>query len=318
MNPSLSETLRLVSIVLPSYQCRPQLEHHVEFMAPVLAACARTIWVSSPSEDGTHEFSEKCARWFGGLSLVLPRGLYQAWNQGIARVETPWTYISTVGELVLPEFLGRMIRRGESTRADLVVSAPFPTPGNLPFTRRWPVRKHGWFLWCWPGRLLPRPFLLYSSLAGGHATMMGSSASNLYRTVFLQEKPFPENFGDFGDSALLYRTIGHIRITFCRGWGSGFVPHEAERVVPRMSSFRRLVRETRSSLTPFAWKAIARFLAIRTLLAQKRGARPSRGWWLNPALFWFRVLSTWYGLLGPFLLRGQSAVALKISETPGR
>jgi len=287
-------------------------------MAPILAACARTLWVSSPSDDGTHEFSAKCADWFRGLSLVLPRGLYHAWNQGIARVETPWTYISTVGELILPDFLDRLVRRGESTRADLVVSAPLLTPDNLTFSRRWPVRKHRWFLLCWPGRLLPQPFLLYSSLAGGHATMMGSSASNLYRTAFLQENPFPENYGDFGDSALFYRTIGRIRVSFCRGVGTGFKTHEAERAQPQMSSFRRLVRETRSSLPPFSQKALFHFLAMRTLLTRKRGARPSRGWWLNPPLFWFRIMSEWQGLLGPLFLRRQTLAASRISATPVR
>lgn len=318
MKASLQESLRRVSIILPSYQCRRQLEHHVEFMAPVLAACGRTIWVSSPSNDGTHEFSRKCAGWFHGISLVLPRGLYRAWNQGIAHVKTPWTYISTVGEFALPEFLARMIQRGDSACADLVVSAPFLTPANIAFTRRWPVQKHKWFLFCWPGRLLPQPFLLYSSLAGGHATMMGSSASNLYRTAFLHDNPFPENYGDFGDSALFYRTIARIRVSFCRGWGSGFTAHYAERVLPRMSSFRRLVYETKSSLPPPVWNPLFRFLAFRTLLTRKRGVRPGRGWWLNPLLFRFRILSTWFGLKGPFLLRRQTVPASRISGTPGR
>ena len=155
----------------------------------------------------------------------LPPGLYQAWNFGIERARGEFCYFSTVGDSISAEGLGHLVKMATQHSLDLVLSPPCMVEADgVLATTRWPIHKFADSLKAdfvmpdiaetlrWLTAFLP-------------FTILGSSASNLYRTEFLKTNPFPTEYGHGGDAALGAKIAPFVKMGITRKTCSRFVTH---------------------------------------------------------------------------------------------
>jgi hypothetical protein len=166
-----------------------------------LPEAQEVVVVDSISSDGTLELIKAELRHPGLRFLTHPPGLYQSWNFGVQQIKAPYCYISTVGETISAEGLRHLASLMDQLRCDVAISLPrfIDEQGK-------PVRSHDWPIEDMLSTLRVRePIalegagLFWLTLAHYRNAILGSSASNLYRTACLQERPFPTGYGTAGD-----------------------------------------------------------------------------------------------------------------------
>ncbi len=217
-----------LSVILPTLNCMPLLPAHIASMRPWLDLADEIIVVDSFSNDGTVEYLQ---RELAGLPVQFhnrPRGLYQAWNFGIQQAAHHWLYISTVGDSISSDLLRHLIALGEATQADLVLSRPSCVfdPGLDGEPIRWAI--HDILETAAPRNdfLLSHAAAHFFALIHAHTSaLLGSSASNLYRTAQLQKYPFPTEYGTAGDCAWGLLHALHCRVACTAHEGSVFRIH---------------------------------------------------------------------------------------------
>jgi hypothetical protein len=179
------------------------LPAHLESMQSWLGLAEEVVVVDSLSTDGTLELLRKGlthprVRW-----LTQPPGLYQAWNYGVERLTARFTYVSTVGDPITAEGLQHLAATAEKFGSDVVISRPeFLDAAGRPLTgKRWPIDNLlEWSALRQPFRVEPwRAFL--ATTQDVPEGILGSSASNLYRTAILQCLPFQTEYGHEADTA---------------------------------------------------------------------------------------------------------------------
>jgi len=207
-----------ISAVLPIFNCRERLARHLESVKSWAPLVEEIIVVDSGSSDGSLELARQALSGFGARFLHNPPGLYQSWNAGISLASAEWCYISTVEDPTTPKGLAHLLETARRYEADAVVSPPEMRSenGSEPVNQKMPsnllaesFRKAGL-----SSRLLERSetiSLLCGMLPHG---LLGSSASNLYRTSFLQSHPFPTDVGHCGDTAWGAKVAPHVRMAF--------------------------------------------------------------------------------------------------------
>lgn len=222
-----------ISAVLPVYNCRERLERHLRSVVIWAPMVAELIVVDSGSTDGTLELAQEVLTPFGARFISHPPGLYQSWNAGIAAASSPWCYISTVEDPIAPDGLAHLLEVAERHQADLVVSPPeiLNEDGSAPHPWTMPSNRLAASLEALGirDRLLERGeaiALFCGSLPDG---LLGSSASNLYRTAFLQKRPFPVEFGHGGDTAWGLAASVEARIAFTTRCCASFYVQTAHR-----------------------------------------------------------------------------------------
>ena len=191
-----------ITVIIPTRNSMPELEAHVHALNEWLHRVGQVIVVDSDSSDGTLEYLQENLKHECVEFLNHPPGLYESWNAAIKRAGSKFTYIATVNDFMPFETLVRLYSEAERLAADVVVSAPeIVLSDRSQKYRKWPIhrllelsaKKETYVL-------QPLELLVWNSveLPG---TLIGSSASNLYRTEALQENPFPCDYGHAGDSA---------------------------------------------------------------------------------------------------------------------
>jgi hypothetical protein len=226
-----------LAILLPTRNCMPRLAAHIQSMGPWLDLAQEIVVVDSESTDGTPEYVR---RHVPGARLVThPPGLYESWNAGIRQITAPYTYISTIGDGITREGLAHLHAVACRQHADVVVSPPdfVDEAGHPRDSNNWPVHDLIDALQlsqdvCFEGLPL---FLL--ALAYVPFAILGSSASNLYRTEALRRLPFPTEFGRNGDgawgllNALAIRlAVTPRRVSFFRRHQRAYAPAEYQAV----------------------------------------------------------------------------------------
>lgn len=219
---------------------------------------------------------------------MVPQGLYQAWNSGIACVTTEFTYISTVGETIAPAGLVHLRDCLQQAGADVCFSPPFLPPEKK--SRRqllaWPVFRFQEELRAHEGKILnPWTVAKMQALAGIHG-LLGSCASCLFRTAVLQAHPFPTDFQHYGDSGWVYHNYHRARLVFTGNPVAGFTVHgpSGRRIQPRdLQTLRWKIAHALRQLPQGlpAARALQRMSACSRYLDSHRGRQPSRFWWLR-------------------------------------
>lgn len=220
-----------ISVVLPTYNCRPLLERHLPKMREWLDLVEEVIVVDSRSTDGTAALLEAELRHPRLRVIRRDRGLYESWNEGIAATTGDWIYISTAGDTIERAQLLHLREVGDRLGADVVVSPPKFIAENGE-----PRRDLSWP----PAKLLAAfgkgvPFVMHPAitqyLAFLHcpSALLGSSAANLYRGKHLRRRPFPTEYGPIGDTAWIMRHAHETRLALTPRVGSNFCIHEKER-----------------------------------------------------------------------------------------
>jgi glycosyltransferase involved in cell wall biosynthesis len=180
------------------------MEAHIDSMLPWLDGVHEVIVVDSNSTDGTVEI---ILRRISHPNLQIhqrPRGLYQAWNYGIEKIQSKYTYISTVGDSITALGIDHLLEVAEMHGADVVVSSPkfinedgssSRTPPSFPIEnllKKWGTDEP---------RLLKCMECFELIVSNFPNAILGSSASNLYKTEGIKHSPFPTSYGTSGDGA---------------------------------------------------------------------------------------------------------------------
>jgi hypothetical protein len=160
------------------------------------------VVVDSFSTDGTWEYLNQHLRHPNVSFFQQPPGLYQSWNYGIGRIETEYAYIATVGDTISREGMIHLRQHAGALDAGVLVSKPvFMATETEPAAEIfWPVDDLISHLGVTAPRALSGVEVLLFTAVHLDGTLLGSSASNLYRTEVLRQFPFPTDCGKAGDA----------------------------------------------------------------------------------------------------------------------
>jgi glycosyltransferase involved in cell wall biosynthesis len=288
-----------LSVVIPTYNCRPLLDRHLDEMAGWLDIADEVIVVDSHSKDGTREYLNERLRHPNLRFIDRDRGLYQSWNEGIAATKGDWIYISTAGDTIERAQLMKLMQLGTQAKADVVISPcrfidesgrPLPgtTKGNPKIMRKFGSK---------PFVVVPPDVRDHVVLNAGIQGLLGSCASDIFRGDFLRARPFPSNYGTHGDIAWTLRHAHEIRLCVVPEIGSTFCRHEKERLeepAELTEIFDRIYATEIKAGGPLPglWLSLAiRFWRNRRKQYAREGA-PIRGHLASLVGLFFKVLLT--------------------------
>lgn len=274
-----------LSVVMPTYQCRQLIEQHLEPMSDWADLAYEIVVVHSRSTDGTLDYIKDNLRHPRLRVIERDRGLYASWNEGIAATSGDWIYISTAGETITRQQLLKMLTKGDSCHADVVISpCKFVDEAGRPTPKaRSNPRIYGEFSSLGDVLIKPPAVRHFAFRSAGTYALLGSCASDLFRGAFLRNRPFPQEYGTHGDTAWLLRHAHEMRLCVLQEIGSTFCMHprpESETKDALMALLDRMhAKEIASGgLTPAAESAIL----LRCLMRQRKNAW--QGW--QTALKW--------------------------------
>lgn len=192
-----------IGVVIPTLNARSLLPDHLAMMRTWAEWVQEIVVVDSHSTDGTIEYIQSQLSHSRLRILSHPRGLFQSWNFGVQQITAPYTYISTAGDSIGLAGLKHLLETAQTYESDVVLTPPiFQEPGGEVLKKkRWTIHHYLEAQGVRKAALLPKSHLFLTSVFGGASGLMGSSASNLYRTTTLKERPFPTNFAHVGDTA---------------------------------------------------------------------------------------------------------------------
>jgi Glycosyl transferase family 2 len=228
MTPDAERMTRNLSVLLPTLNSMALLPSHLVSMRAWIDLAEEIIVVDSHSADGTLDYIREH---LGDRPLKIhahPRGLYQSWNSGIARASNQWLYISTVGDPITRDLLVHLLDTAERFKADVVLGNPrFIDEVDQPLSGfHWAVNDLAeTFAVSGPVRISGPAALFYATKHLYTSALLGSCASNLYRTTHLQRFPFPTDFGMAGDAAWGILHSLESRICCTNEAGSSFRIH---------------------------------------------------------------------------------------------
>ena len=275
-----------ISVIIPIYQSAERLPGHVESLRRLQPMVHEFIWVITESPDGSHEIVRQAAQELGGHVLEVPRGLYQAWNSGIARATGEFIYISTVGDTITPGGLNALsvcIRKNE---ADVVFSPPviFPaTQPNLKRCRHWTVFEFSKILNQFSGVRIPKEKAILMQILSGATGLLGSCASCLFRTSFLKVRPFSDAYHHYGDTAWTYKNLPDAILAFHPEPLARFIIHDQNtpRIVDKRQIYR-LTEELATHLPPPRTRTAHEYIQASLQIDTIRDPHPRFGWWWMP------------------------------------
>jgi glycosyltransferase involved in cell wall biosynthesis len=216
-----------IGVMMPTLNCAALLPAHLQSVHEWADLVEEIVVVDSDSTDGTVDYIKNNLRHPNVRVLHHPRGLYQSWNFGIRNVSKKYAYISTVGDSITRDGLLKLHKVAETSDFDAVVSKPnFVSNDGKPVEDvPWPIDD---LLQYAPRRefvVLEGALFHLLAAADLRGALLGSSASNLYRTELMQKKPFPTDFGTTGDQAWTFMYGLDSRIAMVRGRFSTFRFH---------------------------------------------------------------------------------------------
>jgi hypothetical protein len=213
-----------ITVVLPCRNNRIKLKDHTNSILSWLQRVEQVVVVDSSSDGSLDYLRERLAASHVEF-YSLPPGLYQAWNFGIERARASFCYFSTVGDFISAEGLEHLYEIASKNSIDLVLSPPrMVDVDEAPTVARWPIHEiadslHADFFQPDRGETLRwlTCFLPF--------TILGSSASNLYRTALLKANRFPTEFSHNGDAALGAKIAPFVKMGITKKICSRFVTH---------------------------------------------------------------------------------------------
>lgn len=201
-SPAGEGTVLPVSVLIPVRNCVADLPGHVEALSRWIDRVAEVLVVDSESSDGTPEFLRERLGHHPGFRLVdHPPGLYESWNFGISQATQKYLNFATVGDGFLAGQIDKIVATAERFAADVVVSAPTFVSDESTKGKAWPIHEFLEVKGYEEAQLLSASEMLCWAMMHLPGTLLGSSASNLYRSAFLQQHPFPLGYGHACDSA---------------------------------------------------------------------------------------------------------------------
>ena len=278
--------LSSISVIIPVYQSAERLPEHIECLRALRPMVHEFIWVITESPDGSHEIARKAAKEIGGHVLEVPRGLYQAWNSGIARATGEFIYISTIGDTITPEGLNALTVCMRKNQATVVFSPPaiFPaTKAHLKACRHWVIFSFSHVLSRFAGKRVPNEKAILMQILSGASGLLGSCASCLFDTSYLQTNLFPTQYHHYGDTAWTYQILPEVTLAFHPDPVARFFvhDHEKKREVNKKQIYS-LINEAGNQLRPPLRAHIGQYIEASLQIDKIRDPHPKFGWWWIP------------------------------------
>lgn len=216
-----------IGVIIPTRNSAAMLPGHIAALREWIGSVQQVVVVDSFSNDGTVELLKDGLRHPHVEFLSHPPGLYQSWNFGIQQLKGKYTYVATVGDATTLAGLTHLLDSAERFGSDLVLSPPrfLTESGTVAEGKRWTLHHYLEAQQISAAAAIPRAHLFLASVLAGTAGMMGSSASNLYRTEVFQARPFPTEFGHIGDTAWGVANGLHVRTAVTAEPCASFVIH---------------------------------------------------------------------------------------------
>lgn len=255
MVAQLSAEILPLAVLIPTRNSLPLLERHLTALRPWLHRVQEVLVIDSQSSDGTSEYLRKNLVGQNVSHLSHPPGLYESWNYGLQQIRSPWTYISTVGDTMPEATIVSLLAVGQENHSDLVISPPtFVSANGKPLHKQWPVHKYiKWRGASSPGQINGLEVFLWNVLSVP-GSLLGSSASNLYRTEYMQAHPFPTAYRHACDTAWAITNSFEAHWTVAPGLLSEFLVHPAAPRTPER--VRRLSHERLHELAQDVFRAV--------------------------------------------------------------
>jgi len=282
-----------ISVIIPVYQSAERLPEHIESLRLLRPMVHEFIWVITESPDGSHEIAREAAMELGGQILEVPRGLYQAWNAGIARAAGDFIYIFTIGDTITPQGLNALSHCLQKAEADVVFSPPVISPAtgtNLKRSKHWPVFRFARILNQYAGGRLPKEKVILMQILSGASGLLGSCASCLFRASFLKARPFSVAYHHYGDTAWTYQNLAKAILAFHPDPVAKFIIHDAETY--RKVDKKQLYSLMNGAAVHLPEKQHTQVTILTRSLAEIdhiRDPHPRYGWWISPAAWKFRL-----------------------------
>jgi glycosyltransferase involved in cell wall biosynthesis len=238
------QSLPQLGVVIPTKNSRPYLPAHLKGLGEWLDLAAEVVVVDSFSTDGTLEYLREHLKHPRVTYATHPPGLYASWNHGIAQVQAEFVFIATTGDLITREGVQKLLRAANDLKCDVVISKPAfrdlndqPLPDNW-----WPIDDIIATLnLTAPQRLAKLEAVIFAVMQMKGA-ILGSSASNLYRTELMKRLPFPTEFGTTGDGAWGLQHAAEAVFGVVPGHFSSFLVHPAGGSDAEKKTYREAAR----------------------------------------------------------------------------
>lgn len=218
-----------VTAILPCRDNAPEIREHICSMKKWAHLVDKVIVVDSSKDDTPDILRDRPPHPCTEIHTVSP-GLYQAWNHGAALAESEFVYYSTVGDMIEAADLEMLIEGIKEHAADVLIAPPrLITDSHIGATSpsAWPIHHLAKAIMSREQKFAvvsPECLgLLCCVLAP--ISLIGSSASNIYRTSFLKENPWPLDFGHAGDAGWLCRNYLRARVVLCASTAGSFRFH---------------------------------------------------------------------------------------------
>jgi hypothetical protein len=202
------------------------LDRHLTALLPWIHRVQEVVVVDSHSTDGTAEYLRQHLSGQNIRHLSHPPGLYESWNFGLGQIHSEWAYIATVGDSMPEATIEGLVAVGQANFSDVVISPPtLVSVTGKQLVKQWPVHKY--MKWKTADRAGPMSgfeVFLWNTLSVP-GSLLGSSASNIYRTEYIQNHLFPEGFRHGCDTAWALRNSFDARWALAPGLRSDFLVH---------------------------------------------------------------------------------------------
>ena len=294
-NPGMRPDLSSISIIVPIYNCATRLPAHVEFLESISPKVRELIWVITESPDRSCEFARQAAARLGGRVLEWPRGLYGAWNAGIAAANGSFIYFSTIGDFFIrSDGLSLLHRLLEKTGADVAISPPQihpPSRKHKKIAAHWPLFFYSNFLRRYAGRPIPRQAALLIQILSGASGLSGSAASCLFRASAMKGRPFPTRFHHYGDTAWLYQYLPEIDLAYWPESLARFWIHDSEtrRIIDKQQIYMLTLEAALHLREQKQVDWVRDMVAASIEIDRVRDPHPKYGWWLYPKAWGQRI-----------------------------
>jgi len=291
----MSSSLSQISVLIPVYQCADLLPAHLDFLTTLSGRVHELIWVITDSPDGSCRMAKAAASKMGGKILEVPRGLYEAWNAGIAHATGEFLYISTVGDFMeRHDGLDILLNVLRKTRADLVTSPPIIQAWKKEIramTQHWPLFVFEKFMSLYDHHVIPREKAAVLQILSGASGLVGSCASCLFRTSILQKFPFPCEHFHYGDTAWLYLHMPEIAIAYSRIPVARFEVHDLtmHRTIHKGQIYT-LMKALGGAFPDSLESHVNELVTANEQIDLIRDPHPRYGWWFSYKAWYFRAI----------------------------
>ncbi|MGB5715867.1 MAG: glycosyltransferase family A protein [Gammaproteobacteria bacterium] len=215
-----------LGVLIPTRNSMQWLDRHLAALLPWLHRVQEVVVVDSHSSDGTAEYLRQHLAGQNIKHFSHPPGLYESWNFGLSQLRSEWAYIATVGDSVPEATIEELVAVGQANSSDLVISPPtMVSESGKPLEKQWPIHKYiKWKAADRAGLISDFEVFLWNTLSVP-GSLIGSSASNIYRTEYIQAHPFPEDYRHAGDTAWAVGNSFAARWAIAPGLHSDFLVH---------------------------------------------------------------------------------------------